>query len=235
MNGEEVKIEGHNKFVLLVLVFFAIAVPLLIVLDVVFGIHIISEIGDIIFFVAVFILFIYLITRNSLSFGFVRLHPILTGFIILGLAVTSGITGIASFFYSLSAYTIGNFVHVLLNVVLISQTAQSQAVAGGFSIIGFFFGILWMISLVLFFYDLLLLLVHNSLAHSLFPMKIEITHYSVTTALLLIALGIYVVLIWASSAVTGTFQINPLFGTVQFITAVVHGKVSISFTKLLIP
>ena len=209
-----------------------VAFTIFVVLISVFHVIILEEIATVAFFVFVLSLLLYFYFKGAKSFTFVRAHPIITFVLFIGLAISTVSTGLTQFIYS-GPYTVQHFVHLLLNEVAISQTAQLYATQGGFALFGLLFGFFWTIVLLLFLYDLISEGIKTSLGHSIFPLKVETTRGLVLVIIILIVFGIYTVAIWAATAISGQLQIDPFFGTVAFISAAYHGQVNLLSLQVL--
>ncbi len=194
-----------------------------------FHFAILSYIITILFFVILAIAFVLLYLSNSRAFRIFKIHPILTTFLLIGLLITSPSTGLFKFLSSPSQWTIPNFMQVMINIVQSSQYSQQSGQLGGFAVIGFFFGVLFTVFIILFIYDLLESIVKMSLQHSVFPLKVSGNHMLIVISLLSISILLYSSFIWVGTAIAGHFEIDPFFGTVSFIRALILGKVNISY------
>lgn len=224
---------GHGPLITAVITIAALAAFILFtVLITIFHATVLEEIATVVFFVFVLSLLIYFYFKGAKSFTFVRAHPVITFVLFIGLAISTVSTGLIQFIYS-GPYTIQNFVHLFLNEIAISQTAQVYATQGGFALFGLFFGFFWTIVLLLFLYDIISEGIKTSLGHSLFPLKAETTRGLTFLIIILIVFGLYTVTMWAATAVSGQLQIDPFFGTVAFISAAYHGQVNLSSLQAL--
>lgn len=190
---------------------------------------------NIAFFVFIIIIVVFMYAKGSRAFKFIKLHPYITIFILIGLAITSVNTGLYSFIDNPAKWSAMSFLKVVFSLVGVSQSSQYSGYLGGFDIVGFFFGFLFMVFLILFFYDILDAVVHGAMQHSMFPVKADVNHFTIVLVLLAISVLVYAAMIWGSTALLGNFQLNPFYGTFHFIQGAVSGKINLSGIALFTP
>ena len=191
------------------------------------NVTVLETLATITFYIFIIALFIYLYFKGSKSISFIRSHWLIAFGLFVGLVISSTQTGLFPFIYS-GPYTIQNAVSIFLNIFVVSQTAQSQGIQGGFNLLSFLFGFFWMIALILFWYDIVSLTIKGGLGHSLFPLKAEAMAGLTLVTVIGLAFLIYTLLIWTGTSMAGHFEINPFFGTVNFVSAAVQGQVNLS-------